>query len=95
MTPDRWQLIKDLFGQALELEEPLRAGWLDERCAGDDALRAEVDSLLAAHTAPTTTLDTPAKDRAGLGKLNLVDVLKEQQALATLRRPVLPPKDGE
>lgn len=86
MAPDRWQLIKELFTLALELDEPLRNAWLDERCRDDAALRAEVDSLLAAHAAPASALDTPAKDRAGLTRLNLVDVLKEQQAL------VVPPK---
>ena len=89
MTPDRWQLIKELFAAALELDEPSRNAWLDERCRDDAALRAEVDSLLAAHVSPTADLlDAPAKDHAGLTRLNLVELLKEQQALLVLRKRV-------
>ena len=95
MTPDRWQLIKDLFTSALDREEPERSTWLDEQCRDDEALRAEVDSLISAHSAPEGTLDTPAKDHAGLAKLSLVDVLKEQQALVTLRRRALDSRDDE
>jgi len=89
MTPDRWQLIKELFAAALEIDEPSRHAWLDDRCRDDAALRAEVDSLLAAHAAPAAgPLDTPAKDRAGLTRLSLVELLKEQQALLVLRKRV-------
>jgi hypothetical protein len=95
MTPDRWQLIKDLFASALEIEEPARGAWLDDQCGDDEGLRVEVDSLLAAHTSPASTLDTPAKDRAGLGRLRLVDVLKEQQALAVFRKRTPSPHDEE
>jgi non-specific serine/threonine protein kinase/serine/threonine-protein kinase len=34
---------------ALERPAPARAAWLDEACAGDAELRAEVESLLASH----------------------------------------------
>jgi len=89
MTPDRWQLIKELFASALEIEEATRNAWLDDRCRDDAPLRAEVDSLLAAHVSPAAdALDAPAKDRAGLGRLNLVELLKEQQALLVLRKRV-------
>ena len=44
---DRWRQIEELFHRALEREEPGRASFLDEACAGDDDLRQEVEALLA------------------------------------------------
>jgi len=52
--------VKDVFGAALDVEEPARTAWVAERCAGDAELRAEVESLLAAHTRPQGVLDKPA-----------------------------------
>ena len=46
LTPQRWQKIKELFSLALEREPEQRAALLDEVCEGDEALRAEVESLL-------------------------------------------------
>jgi len=45
--PARWQRVKDLLAQALEVGRDERARFLDEACAGDRGLRAEIDSLLA------------------------------------------------
>src|SRR5207302_9735898 len=47
-TSGRWQKIKDLFGEALEQDPAGRKAFLDQACNGDQALRAEVESLLAA-----------------------------------------------
>jgi serine/threonine protein kinase/tetratricopeptide (TPR) repeat protein len=44
-----WQKIKEIVGEALEREPAKRAAFLDSACAGDPGLRAEVESLLAAH----------------------------------------------
>ena len=44
-----WQRVEELLAAALEREPPDRAAFLDEACAGDVALRREVESLLAAH----------------------------------------------
>ncbi len=41
----------DLFGEAIELPLAERAVFLDRACAGDAALRARLDALLAAHDA--------------------------------------------
>lgn len=49
MTPERWQQIKELFHSALEQEPERRSSFLGEACAGDEELRAEVKSLIAAH----------------------------------------------
>jgi serine/threonine protein kinase len=48
MSPERWQQIKSLFESAIELPEGDRAVFLDQACAGDFSLRAEVESLLRA-----------------------------------------------
>jgi len=46
MTPERWQRIEELFHAASELEGKERDSFLSERCAGDTALRSEVEKLL-------------------------------------------------
>jgi len=48
MTPERYQQIKNLFHAALEREPGERAAFLDQACAHDPSLRAEVETLLAA-----------------------------------------------
>ena len=50
-----WQRVKALLAQVLELDAAARTACLDQACAGDPALRAELDSLLAA--AAGTELD--------------------------------------
>ncbi len=49
MTPERWRQITGVFHAALERDAAARGALLDEACAGDLALRAEVDAMLAAH----------------------------------------------
>jgi eukaryotic-like serine/threonine-protein kinase len=49
MTPERWQQIEKLFYAALEHGRDERTAFLAEACAGDEALRQEVESLLASH----------------------------------------------
>jgi serine/threonine protein kinase len=46
MTPERHELISKLFLDALAQETGQRAAFLDNACAGDEALRAEVDQWL-------------------------------------------------
>jgi serine/threonine protein kinase/Flp pilus assembly protein TadD len=48
MTVAHWDRVKDLLYQALPLDAERRARFLNEACATDDALRAEVESLLLA-----------------------------------------------
>jgi non-specific serine/threonine protein kinase/serine/threonine-protein kinase len=47
MTPEYWQRIKELFNEATEYEPAARARFLGESCAGDLALLAQVESLIA------------------------------------------------
>lgn len=63
MTPERWRRVKEIFSAASELD-PVAAGTcLDEACGGDAELRAEVESLLGAHTAEEAIVDRPAAER--------------------------------
>jgi eukaryotic-like serine/threonine-protein kinase len=48
-TPEQWKHVKELFGAALELSAAERERFLARECAGNDALREEVQSLLDAH----------------------------------------------
>jgi serine/threonine protein kinase/Tfp pilus assembly protein PilF len=48
MTSQSWESVKELLHRAMQLPPEQRAGFLDETCAGDAALRAEVESLLLA-----------------------------------------------
>jgi hypothetical protein len=47
--PGSWDDVEDVLAAALELPPSARPGRLDERCAGRPELRAEVESLIAAH----------------------------------------------
>ena len=46
---ERWQKVKKIVGTALEKDPAERAAFLNQACPLSDELRAEVDSLLAAH----------------------------------------------
>jgi serine/threonine protein kinase len=48
MDPDRWARVDALFDQASRRPAHERAAFLARACQGDDALRREVESLLAA-----------------------------------------------
>jgi serine/threonine protein kinase len=57
ISPERWARIRDIFHAAAELEGAARRALLDERCGGDSALRADVESLLAAEAAAASDGD--------------------------------------
>jgi len=47
MTPERWQQVKGVLQQALELAPDARSAFLDSACSTDHSLRREVESLLS------------------------------------------------
>jgi serine/threonine protein kinase/tetratricopeptide (TPR) repeat protein len=51
----RWQRVKELFSSTLEREPAHRSAFLEKACGEDQALRQEVESLLAVHEEITTT----------------------------------------
>jgi hypothetical protein len=55
--PHEWAVINDLFHRALDEPPERRPAWLDAACGSDAQLRAEVESLLAAHDDPGVLLD--------------------------------------
>ena len=58
MTPERWALVKEVFGAAFDRPERDRAAFLDSECGGDAELKAQVEQLLAANQ--ELSLDSPA-----------------------------------
>lgn len=46
MIAERWKLVQELFEAAIGLPPQERRAWLREKCAKDEALRREVESLL-------------------------------------------------
>jgi len=65
MDDPRWEKARELFAAALERPAGERGAFLRDACAGDDALRAEVEGLLAADESGHSLLDAGAAD-AGL-----------------------------
>jgi non-specific serine/threonine protein kinase/serine/threonine-protein kinase len=47
ITPERWQQVKHLLAEAMELDTARQRQFLDSACADDGDLRAEIDVLLA------------------------------------------------
>jgi serine/threonine-protein kinase len=64
MKPSRQQ-IEALFEAALELPAVERDRWLDSACAGSEALRSEVEALLAAHFRSAGILSSIPEAEAG------------------------------
>jgi eukaryotic-like serine/threonine-protein kinase len=61
--PEKWEQVKELFALALEREAAERGDFLRQACAGDERLRAEIESLLASLDGAGTFLeDCPAAD---------------------------------
>jgi serine/threonine protein kinase/lipopolysaccharide biosynthesis regulator YciM len=59
---------ESIFLQALEVTPAERAAFLDRACAGDRALRADVEGLLRAHDRSGGLLDIPETRIAGTGE---------------------------
>ncbi|HEX8255903.1 MAG TPA: serine/threonine-protein kinase, partial [Thermoanaerobaculia bacterium] len=58
-TAERWRRVDELFAAALELDGGALTEFLDRQCAGDLALRAEVESMLTFARASKDFLETP------------------------------------
>ncbi|MDX2044080.1 MAG: protein kinase [Acidobacteriota bacterium] len=58
MTPDQWKKIDELLDAALDLPSERHAAYLDEVCEGDEELRRELSSLLAAHEKAGSFIET-------------------------------------
>jgi serine/threonine-protein kinase len=66
MTPERWRAIDAILKAALDREPRHRAIFIADACGGDEALRREVASLLAAHDGiGEEFLERPAAEALG------------------------------
>ncbi len=83
MTPERWAQIDRIHAAAIDRPMAERAAYLDEACAGDPALRREVESLLAYASAAETFLDQPAVQKAAA-------VFEANEPLAADAPPIVP-----
>jgi serine/threonine protein kinase/WD40 repeat protein len=65
VTPERFQVVRDLFDRACDLPVGQRRAFLERECAGDDELLKHVDRLLAEADAeadaPRAILASPAQ----------------------------------
>jgi len=60
LAPDDWLRVKDVFATARALPPSDRQAYLSAACAGNEALRQEVESLLASDERAKTFLESPA-----------------------------------
>src|SRR6188508_919643 len=71
LASDNWARVKEVFAAARALPPDRRRAYLADTCGDDDALRQEVESLLASDEraksfleAPAFVGDDPARDQA-------------------------------
>ena len=77
----RWKEVSRLYHAALERSADDRPGFLEEACAGDEALRGEVESLLGSEAAAGDFMELPAAAvMAGALEADLVSLVGRQLA---------------
>src|SRR5262245_16740518 len=65
MTPEQWQQAREILHEALEYPSDRRAAFLTKSCSGNDALRSEVEALLAAYEKAGSFLEDPLLKTTG------------------------------
>jgi len=60
MNSERWQKVKGLFDAAVELAPRERKRFLNKSCGTDDALRRDVEKLLASFDDAESFMEKPA-----------------------------------
>ncbi|MGA7409630.1 MAG: protein kinase [Bryobacteraceae bacterium] len=65
MEPERWRRVEELYHRALELDAGGRVAFLEDSCADDALLRAEVESLLAREKQAEHFMESPALEVMG------------------------------
>ena len=63
MTPERWNQVKVLFQQAVELDETGREAFLGRAC-DNESLRREVELLISGHKRAGSFIESPPSDLA-------------------------------
>jgi eukaryotic-like serine/threonine-protein kinase len=70
VEPERWQRLREVFPAALAIVPDERPARLAEVCGADAGLRAEVESLLAAHEAAAGFLSGPGEEELAEASLD-------------------------
>jgi serine/threonine-protein kinase len=83
--PDRAEQVADIVEQALEVAGKERAALIDGLCGGDQALRDEVESLLAFSDQAQGFIETPAYEMAARTIVEEAGGLKPGQMLDNYR----------
>ena len=65
MTPERWKQISSLYHAATACGERELSALLAERCGSDDALRRDVEALLAQPASAAKFLNNPPSEGTG------------------------------
>jgi hypothetical protein len=66
MTPEHWQVMERLYHEARERDPSERSAFLQSACAGNQSLRAEVESLLACRDQAGGFLEAPSHELAAI-----------------------------
>ena len=85
MNPERWKQIDELLSSALDLDPDKRTAFLDTACVGDEELRKEVDTLLAADQKEPGTFEASPMQVAA-------DLLAERPLVLTSGKTIGPYK---
>lgn len=72
-----WQRVKELFNEAVELPREERDSFLDAACAGNVALRREIDALLIADDEASGFLEVPDEATGATATAAAADIATE------------------
>src|SRR6266567_1250688 len=81
MTPERWLQLKQIFQSALERDPAERSAFLRQACAGDPALRSEVESLISSHDQAGDSIEAMAVEAA-------TEILADDQAVSIVGKQI-------
>lgn len=87
MTPQHWKRVEALFYRAVDLDAKAQRAWLDTQCAGNSALRREVEALLRCERVARDNIRT-AVEREAVRLLQGGDASGERLGPYRLLRPL-------
>ena len=94
MNADRWRLVEQVCQAALDLPPEARGAFLVTRCAGDDDLRREVESLLDGQPDAEGFLAAPAPEAVAETAAVEPYPRRDDRPLAPDQSDVVPPSGG-
>jgi serine/threonine protein kinase/formylglycine-generating enzyme required for sulfatase activity len=80
MNQEKWREISKIFHLALEKSAEERAAFLDEKCAGNEEFRREIETLLNASEGEDSFIDSP---KIGLAALDQQPKLKKGERVGS------------